>query len=120
MIKIRVKMRNRSRRYDIIRTRSKHEHKYTKYKMCHSMVIICNKRHLSSICGWAPEKVKQHWGWVEKKCCLWRKACILNCDSDKDKTNFVDTMYAWSLCPAIITPIQIIVTSKTLLVYDYF
>ena len=32
-MKIRLKMKNRSHRYDTKRPPSKHEHKYTKYKM---------------------------------------------------------------------------------------
>ena len=37
----------RSHRYGIKRLRSKHEHKYTKYKMCLSMVMLI-KQHLST------------------------------------------------------------------------
>ena len=40
---------------------------------------------------------------------------ILNCDSDKDTTYFIDTMYASSLYPTINTPTRIIATSKTLI-----
>ena len=39
---------------------------------------------------------------------------ILNCDSDKDTADFVDTIYASSLYPIINTPIRIIATSKAL------
>ena len=40
---MRVKMKNRSHRYDMNRTRSGHDYKYTKYKMCLSMMMImCN------------------------------------------------------------------------------
>ena len=36
-------MKNRSHRYDINRTRSRHDYKYTKYKMYLSMMMImCN------------------------------------------------------------------------------
>ena len=43
IIKMRVKMKNRSHRYDINRTRSRHDYKYTKYKMYLSMMMImCN------------------------------------------------------------------------------
>ena len=31
---------------------------------------LCNKQHLSHIWGSIYWKVKQLWGWVEKKCCL--------------------------------------------------
>ena len=40
---------------------------------------------------------------------------ILNCDSDKDTTDFIDTMYASSLYPTINTPTRITATSKTLI-----
>ena len=34
---------------------------------------VCNKQHLNNIWGSIHEKVKQHWGWAEKKRCLWKK-----------------------------------------------
>ena len=40
---------------------------------------------------------------------------ILNCDSDKDIADFVDTTYASSLHPFINTPSQITVHSKNLI-----
>ena len=40
---------------------------------------------------------------------------LLNYDSDKDTTNFVDTMYALSFYSTINTPTQITATSKTLI-----
>ena len=40
---------------------------------------------------------------------------ILNCDSDKDTADFVDTIYGPSLYPTINTPTRIIATSKTLI-----
>ena len=39
---------------------------------------------------------------------------ISNCDSDKDTTDFIDTMYASSLYTTINTPTRITATSKTL------
>ena len=60
-------------RYDI----NGHGHKYTKYKMCLSiMMILCIKPHLSSIWSSIHVKVKQLWGWV-KKIITYKKACIL-------------------------------------------
>ena len=42
-------MKNRSHRYDINRTRPRQGYKYTKYKMCLSMMMfMCNKQHLSN------------------------------------------------------------------------
>ena len=70
-MKVRLDMKNRSNRYDINRPRLKHDHKYTKYKTCLSiMMVICIKQHLSNIWSSIHEKVKQHWGWVEKKALL--------------------------------------------------
>ena len=43
------------------------------------------------------------------------KINILNCDSDKDTADFVDTIYASLLYPTIYTPIWITATSKTLI-----
>ena len=45
--------------------------KYSKYKKCLSMMMFtCIDQHLSNIWSWIHEKVKQHWNWAEKKCCL--------------------------------------------------
>ena len=46
-MKIMLKMKNRSSRYDISRPRHRHGHKYTKYKMC--LMVRCIKQHLSKI-----------------------------------------------------------------------
>ena len=49
-MKMSLKMKNRSHRYDINRPRLRHGHKYAKYKMFHSIVIvICIKQHPSNI-----------------------------------------------------------------------
>ena len=46
-MKMRLKIKNRLPRYDINRHRPRHEYKYTKYKMCLSiMMVICIKQHL--------------------------------------------------------------------------
>ena len=65
---MKMKIKNRSHRYDINRFRSSHEHKYSKYKSCLTMTMfICIKQHLGNIWNSVHEKVKQHWDWVEKK-----------------------------------------------------
>ena len=70
-MKMRLKMKNRSQKYDINRLRPRRGHKYTKYKMYLSiMMVICVKQHLSNIWSLSHEKVKQHWGWAGKKRCL--------------------------------------------------
>ena len=49
-IKMRLKIKNRSQRYDINWPRPNYGHKYTKYKMCLSiMMVLCIKQHLSNI-----------------------------------------------------------------------
>ena len=47
--KMTLKMKNRSDRSDISRPRPRHGHKYTKCKMCLSiMMAICTRQHLSN------------------------------------------------------------------------
>ena len=49
-MKMRMKIKNSSPRYDINRTRPSHGYEYAKYKMCLSMMMVmCNKQHLSTI-----------------------------------------------------------------------
>ena len=46
---MRLNMKNKSQIYDLNRRRPRHGHKYTKYKMCLSiMMFICIKQHLSN------------------------------------------------------------------------
>ena len=71
IITVKTTMKNRSHRYDTNRLRSRHGHKYSKYKNCLVMMILtCIKQHLSNIWNSIHEKVKQHWDWVERKRCL--------------------------------------------------
>ena len=47
---MKLKMKTGSHRYDINRTRPRHGHKYTKYKMHLSMMMVLyTKQHLSNI-----------------------------------------------------------------------
>ena len=47
---MRQKEKNRSQRYDINRARPRHQRKYTKSKMCLSIVMVIRiKQHLSNI-----------------------------------------------------------------------
>ena len=65
LLKMRLKLKNRSYRYDIGQDMDGHKH--TKYKMCLSIImVIYIKQHLSNIWNSIHEKVKQHWAWVEK------------------------------------------------------
>ena len=75
-MKMTLKMKNRSQGYNINRPRPRHGPKCTKYKMCLSiMMVIYIKQHLSSIWSSIQEKIKQHWGWVEKSV-AYKRACI--------------------------------------------
>ena len=75
-----LKMKKRSHRYNINRPRPTNGHKYTKCKMCLCvMMVICIKEQLNNIWSSIHEKVKQHWGWVEKKeLLIKKKACREN------------------------------------------
>ena len=75
---MKVKMKNRSYRYGINGPRSRHGHKYIKYQKSSSMMmLICIKQYLSILSS-IHKKVKQNWGWVEKKqALLLKKACII-------------------------------------------
>ena len=46
---MKMKMKNRSHRYDINRLRARLGHKYSRYKKSLSMMILCIKQHLSNI-----------------------------------------------------------------------
>ena len=64
-------MKNTSQGYDINRPRPRARPKYTKHKMCLSiLMIICIKKHLGNIWSSIHEKIKQHRDWVEKKACI--------------------------------------------------
>ena len=57
-MKMRLKMKNRSQRYEINIHRPRHGHKSSKYKVCLSIVMIrCMKQHLSNILSSVYEKV---------------------------------------------------------------
>ena len=73
---MRLKVKNKSHRYDINRPRPRHGHKYTKYKKWLSiMMVIRNKQYLRNIWSLIYEKVKQHRGWIEKSV-AYKKAFI--------------------------------------------
>ena len=76
ILEMRLEIKNRSQRYDINWPRPRHGQKYSKYKICLIiMVVVYIKQHLSKISSSIYEKVKQRWGWVEKKALLIKKAC---------------------------------------------
>ena len=59
IMKDRLKIKYGLHRYHINRARLRHGHKYTKYKMCLSMIMdMCIKQHLSNIWSWIQGKRK--------------------------------------------------------------
>ena len=68
IMKMEMKMKNTSHRYDINRTRFSHEHKYSKYKKHLSMTMLtCITQHLSNI--WSAEDLETLW-------LSWKKAML--------------------------------------------
>ena len=64
---MRLKMKSRLQIYDMNRPRLRCGHKHTKSKLCLGIIMVTYiKQHLSNIWSSIHEKVKQHWGWVEK------------------------------------------------------
>ena len=57
-MKMGLKMKNRSQRYDVNRLRPRHGHRYNERKICLSMMIICIKQHLSNIWSLIHKKIK--------------------------------------------------------------
>ena len=75
IMKMKMKMKTRTHRYYINRPGTKDGLKFSKYKKCHTMMILRHiKQDLSNIWSSIREKVKQHWSWVEKGV-VWKKAC---------------------------------------------
>ena len=61
IMKMRIKIKNRSHRYEMNIPRSRHNHRYSKYKKCLCMVMhLCMKQHKSNMRSSIYEKVKQH------------------------------------------------------------
>ena len=49
LIRIRLKMKNRSHRYNINRPKPRHGQRHTKYKMFQDNLVTCIKQHLNNI-----------------------------------------------------------------------
>ena len=97
IMKMKMKMKNRSYRYDINRLRSRHGHKYSRYTRCLSMMmLLCIKQHLSNIGSSIHEKVKQHWGWVDKSVAS-KKKCVQ--DHIILKIFTLEGVYTWNFIP---------------------
>ena len=95
-MKMRLKKKNRSHRYDINRHLPRHGHKYTECKVCLSIMMVLGiKQHLSNIWSSIHEKVKQYLGRVAyKKTCtvllwkLWRRKIMWHHKDLNISTNF--------------------------------
>ena len=78
-MKMKMNVKNRSHTYDISRPRSRHGHKYSKYRKCLSMIMLVGmKQHLSNIWSSIHEKVKQDWD-REKKSVAYKKVLVIPC-----------------------------------------
>ena len=78
LIKMEMKMKNKSHISNVNRPRPRHGCKYSKHKKClRMMMLICLKQHLSNIWSSIPEKIKQPSGWVQKSV-AYKKGCIFN------------------------------------------
>ena len=67
---MKAEKKSRSHKCNINRTMSRYGLTYTnKHEKCPSMMmIICIKEHSTNTWGSIYENVKEHWGYVEKKC----------------------------------------------------
>ena len=58
------------------RPRRRYRDKYIENMACLGKTMpLCNEQHFSNIWVSIHQKAKQHWGWVEKKALLIKKAC---------------------------------------------
>ena len=58
------------------------------------MILLCLKQHLSNISSSIHGKVKQHWGWVEKKALLMQKHVLYNTINKRSKYKEVKYFYS--------------------------
>ena len=71
-MKMKIKMKNISHRYDINRPKPG----YNNYKESLNMILLIYiKQHLSNTWNSTHENVKQQWLWAEKSI-AWKKACV--------------------------------------------
>ena len=88
---MKIKMKSKSHRTDINRYRSSRGVNVVNIvnivniKCLSMMMLICIKQHLSNIWSWIHEKVKQHWGWIQKKPLLISKKTYMSSAINIDK-----------------------------------
>ena len=78
LIIMKMKMKKRSHRYDKSSPKSRHGHKYSKYKKCLCMMVLIRiKQHLSNTWSSIHEKFKQHWRLIEKRLKMIKKSMYI-------------------------------------------
>ena len=70
------------------------------------MMLICIKQHLSNIWTSIHEKVKQHWGWVEKSV-AYKKTVFFSEVSHRYKITFFLTIFASPPEMSEVTPLSV-------------
>ena len=74
---MKIKMKNRSHRYGINRPRSRHEHKYSEYKKCLSMMmLVCIKQRLRAFEAQFMQKLSNTEAELKKSVAYKKKAFI--------------------------------------------
>ena len=113
IIKITMKTKNRSHRCGIDRPRSRHGHRYSKYKKCLSMMMLEGiKQKLKNI--WSSNHEK-----VEKKCCIKKGSYkILSDDcfyftSNVNNSALIVHAYNKNLWPIVITKKKLLVSTSS-------
>ena len=79
IIRIKMKMKNISYGYDIIRPRCRRGYNYSKHKKCLCMMMLMRiEKHLSNVWRSVHGNVKQDWNWVEKRVAYKKSVYFIN------------------------------------------
>ena len=62
------------------------------------MMVICIKQHLSNIWSLIHEKVKQNWGWIEKKRCLLKKRVFVQFEKRESRPQITESNTLTDFC----------------------
>ena len=100
IIKMKMKIKNRSQIYNINRLRPRNGHKYSKHKTCFNMMmLLCIKHHLSNIWSNTEGELKKALLIKKKRVECWRSDVLLNfthVEGFSGKYRFYKTL---QLCP---------------------
>ena len=66
------------------------------------MMLKCIKQHLSNICRSIHEKVKQHWGWVEKSVAYKKSVYFVGSSNDPPRS-WCESVFNLSFAPSWIS-----------------